>query len=173
MLGLKYNDIQRTENGYIVKVQRQVKNIDSYDTDGKKTSRIMETELKTNASYRTIPLPAQVIKELNIHKKWHLEEQFKNGYRTDFIFTTDSGALVDSKNTRTACNRYYKKIGVPAKGFHTYRHTFGTNLYKNGVPIVTASRLLGHDDISTTQKYYIDTPEDDKRRAVELLASVI
>lgn len=173
VLGLKYNDIQRTETGYIVKVQRQVKNIDSYDTDGTKTSRIMETELKTNASYRTIPLPAQVIKELNIHKKWHLTEQMRNGYRTDYIFTTDSGALVDSKNTRTACNRYYKKIGVTAKGFHTYRHTFGTNLYKNGVPIVTASRLLGHDDISTTQKYYIDTPEEDKRKAIELLANVI
>ncbi len=173
LLGLKYSDIQQTENGYIVKVQRQVRNIDYFEPDGTKTTKLMETELKTPSSYRTIPLPACVIDELNIHKAWHRREQMKNGYRTDFVFTTNTGKLVESRNTRTACNRYYKNIGVPAKGFHTYRHTFGTNLYKHGVPIVTASRLMGHDDIGTTQKYYIDIHEEDKRKAIELLASVI
>lgn len=173
VLGLKYSDIQKTEAGYIVKVQRQVTNIETFDTDGTKTTALGITELKTTCSYREIPLPAIVIDELNKHKAWHRVEQMKNGYRTEFIFTTNSGGFVDSKNTRTALNRYYKIIGVPAKGFHTYRHTFGTNLYKNGVPIVTASRLMGHDDISTTQKYYIDIHEEDKRRAIELLASVI
>ena len=172
-VGLKYDDIQETDAGYILKVQRQVKNITIYDTDGTKKSAIIETDLKTNASYRTIPLPATVINELSIHRKKHLKEQMQNGYRTDFIFTTDTGRFLDSKNIRTAFSRYYKTIGVPYKGYHTYRHTFGTNLYKNGVPIITASRLLGHDDISTTQKYYIATPEDDKRKAIELLASAI
>lgn len=172
-LGLKYDDIQETDTGYILKVQRQVKNITIYDTDGTKENKIIETDLKTNASYRTIPLPAPVINELSIHRKRHLKEQLRNGYRTAFIFTTDTGAFYDGKNIRTALNRYYKTIGVPYKGFHTFRHTFGTNLYKNGVPIITASRLLGHEDITTTQKYYIATPEEEKRKAVELLASII
>lgn len=173
LLGLKYSDIKETENGYIVEVQRQVKNLELFDTDGTKINRMAVTELKTSCSYRTIPLPLCVIDELKIHRAWHRKEQMRNGYRTDFIFTTNTGGFIDAKNTRVACNRYYKNIGVPAKGFHTYRHTFGTNLYKNGVPIVTASRLLGHEDISTTQKYYINTPEEDKRRAVEILARVI
>ena len=173
LLGLKYSDIKETENGYIVEVQRQVKNLEIFDTDGTKINKMAVTELKTSCSYRTIPLPLCVIDELKIHRAWHRKEQMRNGYRTDFIFTTNTGGFIDAKNTRVACNRYYKNIGVPAKGFHTYRHTFGTNLYKNGVPIVTASRLLGHEDISTTQKYYINTPEEDKRRAVELLARVI
>lgn len=173
LLGLKYDDIQHTENGYIVKVQRQVRSIDYYSPDGSKQTILTETELKTPCSYRTIPLPACVIKELQRHKAAHKKEQFKNGYRTEYIFTTNTGGLVDAKNTRTALNRYYKKIGVPLKGFHTYRHTFGTNLYKNGVPIITAARLLGHDNIATTQKYYINIPEEEKRKAVELLASVI
>ena len=97
----------------------------------------------------------------------------KNGYRTEFIFTTDSGGLLDSKNTRTAIYRYYKRIGVPEKGFHTYRHTLGTNLLKNGAELITASKLLGHDDIKTTTKYYINIPEDEKRKAIELLARAL
>ena len=73
-------------------------------------------------------------------------------------------------NVRTALNRYYKKIGVDEKNIHAYRHTFGTNLCRQGVPIQTASKLLGHDDISTTAKYYVNVSADEKARAIETLA---
>jgi integrase len=56
---------------------------------------------------------------------------------------------------------------------HTYRHTFGTNLYRKGVPLKTASDLLGHSDISTTAKYYIGTRDEEKRKAIEMLSDLL
>lgn len=76
-------------------------------------------------------------------------------YDTDFIFTTNEGGLYDRHNITHACNRYYDRIGVPRKGIHTYRHTFGTMLCRKGIPIQTAAELLGHEDINDTAKYYM------------------
>lgn len=173
LLGLKYSDITSTKNGYVVNVRRQVNNIAEYDIDGSIINTLGVIELKSRSSFRSIPVPRIVINELKKHQAEHMEEQFKNGYRTDFIFTTSSGGFLDHKNARTACARYYKMIGVPIKGFHTYRHTFGTNLYKNGVPLKVASDLLGHKDINVTARYYVGTDEEAKRKAIEILASAL
>ena len=124
---------------------------------------------KSKKAVRTVPLNDTVKKELRIHKGWHLQEQMKNGYRTDYVFTTNSGGLYDKKNLRRACDRYYKAIGVPCKDFHVYRHTFGSNLCKKGVPIQVASELLGHEDINTTAKYYVNVSAEEKQAAVDKL----
>ena len=173
LLGLKYDDIKRTPDGYEVSVRRQVQRIVHYYEDGSKETIIEADTLKSPSSYRTIPLNPIIIHEYNLHKKWHLEEQMRTGYRTDFIFTTDSGKLIDKRNAEISVKRYYKIIGVEPKGFHTYRHTFGTNLYKRGVPMKTASDLLGHSDISITAKYYIGTDKEEKRKAIELLSNIV
>lgn len=170
LLGVKYTDIKKTQDGYSISVCRQVQTITHYEADGSRRTEIESGSLKSASSYRTIPLNHIVIDELEIHRRWHKKEQMRKGYRTDFIFTTDTGSLIDSHNAKTACNRYYKRIGIDPKGFHTYRHTFGTRLYKNGVPLKTASDLLGHSDISITAKYYIGTGEEEKRKAIETLS---
>jgi len=130
-------------------------------------------KLKTQSSYRIIPLNEEVLKALDKHKQWQTKEMLKNGYRTNYLFTTVSGKFYDKKNIITACNRYYKRIDVPSKGFHTYRHTFGTNLCRLGVPIQTASALLGHTDINVTAKYYINVSIHDKFEAVSKLSNIV
>lgn len=37
--------------------------------------------------------------------------------------------------------------------FHDLRHTFATRLVQTGIDIYTIAKLLGHRDISTTQRY--------------------
>ena len=173
LLGLKYEDIKKTPDGYIVNVRRQVQEVAYYDSEGKKRTSLEEDTLKSSSSYRTIPLNPIVVHELSIHKLWHLKEQMIQNYRTDYIFTTENGEFIYRRSAKQSCDRYYKRIGVEPKGFHTYRHTFGTNLYKNGVPMKTASDLLGHSDISITAKYYIGTGEEEKRKAIEVLSNII
>ena len=44
--------------------------------------------------------------------------------------------------------RLQKKVGT-----HTFRHSFATQLLKNGYDIRTVQELLGHKNVRTTQKY--------------------
>ena len=45
--------------------------------------------------------------------------------------------------------------------------TFGLNLIKQGMSIYKVSKLLGHENVRTTQKYYVDFLNDDYRDPVE------
>ena len=49
---------------------------------------------------------------------------------------------------------------------HAIRHSFATNLANNGVNVTTIASILGHNRISTTQKY-IDMSQADTRTAVQ------
>ena len=143
-------------------------------TQNKKTKYFMDIDPpKSEASYRVLPLTDDAMKELVRHRRWQKEDMLKNGYRTEYLFTTDSGTLYDRHNITHACNRYYDRIGVEWKGFHAYRHTFGANLCRKGIPIQVASKLLGHSDINVTAKYYVEVAMEEKRAAVEALSGVI
>lgn len=166
ILGLTYDDFQ---DGTL-RVNKQHARELAFDENGKIKAKYDINVPKTANSIRTIPLHKTVLSELSIHKQWHFKEQLKKGYRTNYLFTTDSGKLYEPSNVRTALNRYYKRIGIEEKNIHAYRHTFGTNLCRQGVPIQTASKLLGHDDISTTAKYYVNVSNDEKAQAIEKLA---
>lgn len=85
------------------------------------------------------------------------------------MFSTKSGAYYNRGNIRRALKSYYKSIGVEPKTIHTYRHTFGTRLCRNGIGIEIASDLLGHESITTTKKYYVGISQKQKQAAVDSL----
>lgn len=169
LLAVKYDDF--SEEG--LRINKQVIPVPEFQREKRTKHSLKIGEPKTRCSNRVIPLNEDVIHELAIHKAWQQEDMMKNGYRTDFLFTTDTGELYDKRNVSRACSRYYARIGIENKKFHTYRHTFGTNLCKKGVSIQTASALLGHSDINVTAKYYINVSANEKKKAVELLSGII
>ena len=165
LLGLKYDDF--SPEGLVVR--RQLVRVPVF-AQGKKTTYSPQiTRLKSVRSYRTIPLNDDVLKELEIHKAWQKEDMHRNKYQTDYLFTTNSGAFYEKANIRRAATRYYKSVGVPAYGFHVYRHTFGTNLCRAGVPIQITSALMGHSDINVTARYYVQVSPAEKLDAVKRL----
>ena len=62
----------------------------------------------------------------------------------------------------------YKKSGVSSASSHSGRRTFITNLANKGVGVRVLASLAGHKSINTTQ-IYIETNDDIKRCAVELI----
>lgn len=167
LLGLKYEDFDLDND--VVIIRRQIVEKPTFDREKQTAHELGDDSLKTSASYRTLPMNEVFRQEFILHVAWHKEDQLKNGYRTNYVFTTSTGGFYYRKSAAQSLSRYYKRIGVEDKGFHTYRHTFGTNLCKKGVPIQIASSLLGHSDINVTAKYYISVGMEEKRRAVELL----
>ncbi|MCR4669178.1 MAG: site-specific integrase [Clostridia bacterium] len=168
LLAIKYTDI----DGNSLRINKQVIRR-PYITKEKRTEYKLELDTpKTPSSVRMIPLNSLVLQELERHRKQHMKEMQEKGYETPFVFSTDSGNLYDYRNLVRACKRYYDTIGVEAKGFHTYRHTFGTLLCRNGIPIQVAASLLGHTDINVTARYYINVSDAEKTDAVESIAAL-
>lgn len=166
LLAVRYEDIE----GDTLHVNRQLKYKALYE-DGKVCGHeFVITQPKYN-SVRNVPLNASVLDELKRHTASHREEMLRNGYRTDYVFTTSSGGFMDRRNVTRSLSRLYSRIGVESKGVHTYRHTFASKLCALGVPIQTASVLLGHSSINVTAKYYVNVTHNEKLDAVERLAS--
>ena len=61
-----------------------------------------------------------------------------------------------------------KKAGIEKNvHFHIARHTFGVIMLQQGVDIYTVSKLLGHETVRTTSRYYANLTQD---KAVEAIA---
>lgn len=121
-------------------------------------------------SKRDIPLHQKLITELELHKEWHEAEMVKNGYDTEYIFTTETGNQYDRRNVSRSFARYLKRIGIEQKGFHVFRATFCTNLCRAGVSLEVASKLLGHKSLEITAAHYALVKPDTKVDAIALLA---
>lgn len=97
------------------------------------------------------PRPCYITKEIEQRIKEYLNE------RTD-----DSNALFVSERSKERIKpddverdfrRISKLAGVGRVHPHALRHSFGTLLIENGVDIRFVAELLGHENLSTTQRY--------------------
>src|SRR5690606_25240511 len=50
--------------------------------------------------------------------------------------------------------RFCKRVGLPDRGFHNFRHTVITNRIASGMPIQAVSAHAGHDNVMTTVTRY-------------------
>jgi site-specific recombinase XerD len=79
--------------------------------------------------------------------------------------------MIDAGKLKKAFISSVKEGKIENFRFHDLRHTFATRLVQQGVDIYKVSKLLGHKDISTTQRYAHHYPES-LRDGVEVLDSL-
>lgn len=170
-LGLKWSDIEF--DNCTLTVSRTFKRVHLVNTtSSEKKTEILQLEPKTKSSKRTIPIPTNVLKELNKHKKRQAEEKLKTGevyIDNDLIFPNEMGEPTDTRNLTRSYERALKKAEIKYKNFHTLRHTFATRLFENEVPLKTVQVLMGHSNIKTTADIYTHVMPDEKIKAVEKL----
>lgn len=135
-LGLKYNDIR---DGHI-HVDRQY--------------YLGELKDPKYGSKRIIPMHSDLEVPFSLHQAWHTAEAKKQGYKTDFIFTTNNGRLYDRSSVRKALKRFYEANNIPYKHIHAYRATFCTNMCRCDIPLQIASKILGHKSLEVTAQHY-------------------
>jgi site-specific recombinase XerD len=77
------------------------------------------------------------------------------------LFVTQFGARYAREGMATLVKTKLKKIGVKGScGPHKLRHTFATNYLRNKGNLEQLRIVLGHRDISTTQRYLTLLPDD-------------
>ena len=117
---------------------------------------------------RTVPVHAKLRESL---ATWLAERPSRPG--------SDSAALFTSfRGTRMTTDAIADVIGSITSSAslddhvtsHVLRHTFGTELTRSGVDLVTVAELMGHASLETTRLYTRPTAAD-MQRAVDLLAA--
>lgn len=81
-----------------------------------------------------------------------------------FPITGEYGAAMLAEDLKDAGLEYETEEGY--KDFHALRHTFGTRLARQGVPMHVLKRRMRHSRIQMTEKYYLHVEREDERRAL-------
>ena len=119
------------------------------------------TTPKRKASIRTVPLDDTaygIIKELSENKCG------------EFVFHSKKGTMISRNDTDRTLKQMVKRSGLEKKPtLHDLRHTYASELIRNGVDMKTVSVVLGHADISTTMNIYVHKSDED----LDILRSIL
>ena len=140
----------------------RVCDIQNEDGTIKNEVRLSSSQTKGNVG-RVVFVNEKLRTELASYLNFH-----KPKTKTEPLFFTEKRKGF-SANTMTQWFFWlYKKAGISSASSHSGRRTFITNLANKGVGVRVLASLAGHKSLNTTM-IYIDTNDDIKRRAVELI----
>ena len=171
-LGLHWGDFDFTEDQ--VHIQRDI------DYTG---STAQEGELKTRASDRFVPVPAE-LKAMLLPVK---------GKKDEYVFHTKKGNPISESSFRRMWLRLmmdcgcveWREIDVdtdrpedirkqvkPTLTPHFFRHNYVTMLYEAGVEPLVAMKIVGHSNYQTTADVYTHIRDDMLKKATVNMADV-
>lgn len=113
---------------------------------------------------RYVPMDVDIISAC---KAWG-EMKELGGIKSEYFFCTLGGGRVDPRYLREVCRRLSEKAGVfiqdgkekKSVSPHKLRHTYATELIREGHPLRYVQELLGHSSPATTQVYTHVTTND-------------
>lgn len=72
----------------------------------------------------------------------------------DILFLNRNGKALSRAMLFTIVNQLASDAGIKKKiSPHTLRHSFATHLLENGADLLTIQQMLGHENITTTERY--------------------
>jgi len=117
---------------------------------------LIEDDLKTASSRRTIDLDEQTTAMLRRHRRRQLEERMASGQRDDdgFVFGRPDGSPVHPDLISQTFQRVMDQSELPRIRLHDLRHTHATILLQQNVHPKVVSERLGHSSIAFTMTVY-------------------
>jgi site-specific recombinase XerD len=121
----------------------EVLGLDLSDVRGNK---LLIRSTKNNQD-RLVPMPKNVIRTLRMYLQ--NERIVSDKYA---LLTTENGRLEKSVAQKMV-KKYTKRAGLSDLHCHSFRHGSATHLLQKGVDVMVIKEFLGHQSITTTQRY--------------------
>ncbi|EFU43404.1 integrase family protein [Paenibacillus vortex V453] len=153
-LGLRREEISRLKWKYVNLEQRNINIVEVRTSAGR---NVIIKGPKTKESRRTLYITDELLEVLLRHraKQEHLKNILKNEYEdSDYVYTRDNGKPYRVNSVTEQFNKFLEDNKLPKIRLHDLRHSFASILYAEGVDLKAISEILGHSDLSTTNKIY-------------------
>jgi len=118
---------------------------------------------KSKRSSRSVPLASRVATELEL-----LSQDSRWKGHDDLVFAhPETGKPIDRSKLLKRFKAALGRADVRAVRFHDLRHTFGTRMAAQGMPMRVLQELMGHRDFKTTLIYADYAPSEREAEWVE------
>lgn len=167
IIALKWNDIDFKNKTVFINKSATL----SHGTD---KDYVIIKETKTSSSERVLSLPnilAETLRKLKQEQNLNILKLGDLYENKNFIFTTWNGKIMNLHTPTNWWRDFTKKHNLSNVTLHGLRHTCCSLMLKEGNDIATISKTLGHSNISTTLNIYSHMIEDNKKKAIESVAS--
>lgn len=107
---------------------------------------------------RLIHIPEETMQMLAEYKTWQDIRRTRCGdqwIQSDYIFTARTGGKISPETISGYIHRFQERYQLPEVFPHKFRHTHASALLYAGVDLSTVSERLGHQNVTTTEKFYI------------------
>jgi integrase/recombinase XerD len=116
--------------------------------DGKRKLYRVTTSRQKTGTHVSVPIPSDVAAEVNAAMELNANLKY-------VFWNTGTGKPQTAvTNWQHDLRQIFRAAGMPDGHPHQLRDTFAVALLEKGVPLEEVSKLLGHESIKTTEKYY-------------------
>jgi len=104
--------------------------------------------------YRFVPISKIAMKLVLFYiENIRCNVKIKKGYN-DSLFLNNRGRKLSRVMVFLILKKITNELGIKKNiSPHTFRHSFATHMIQNGADIISIQKMMGHENITTTEKY--------------------
>jgi integrase len=123
------------------------------------TRQVLEFKGTKSDKPRDVKVPESALTALDAHRRRQNEfrQQFGHDYRADLdlIFANPDGTTLRPDSISSAVSLLFRRSKLPkGASLHSLRHSHGSHLLADGVPLPVVSERLGHSSVRVTAEVY-------------------
>lgn len=143
-------------------VRNTLQRVKSSDVNSKKKTKVILSTPKSKYSFRTIPIPNELIEML-------IPIQADS---SNYVLTGVSDKFVEPRTMQNHFKKIIKKCSIDDANFHCLRHSFATRCVEVGFDIKSLSEILGHANVNITMNRYVHPTMELKRQNMNRLSDL-
>lgn len=141
---------------------------------GKRRGRLVEKDLKTEASKAKLGLPEALVEVLRVHRREQAADRLaaKAWADPDLMFTTSVGTALEPRNVNRDWDAVCHRAGVKVR-LHDLRHAAASLAFQAGAELKEVQAMLRHTRLSTTSDIYVEVFDSVRRGTADRMDAVL